>query len=137
MVHRGYIVAATGYPGLRTAGPHPYLVSVSEGRAVLDSVRAARNLAQDEAQKRFAVWGHSQGGQAVLYAAVIAKSYAPELELAGVAAAAPATRMASASCARRKRIICRVQTTSTSRPRTFRPDRCWKYLPRLYGQSKR
>jgi acetyl esterase/lipase len=47
--------------------------------------------AQDEAQKRFAVWGHSQGGQAVLYAAVIAKSYAPELELAGVAAAAPAT----------------------------------------------
>jgi acetyl esterase/lipase len=57
----------------------------------LDSVRAARNLAQDEAQKRFAVWGHSQGGQAVLYAAVIAKTYAPELELAGVAAAAPAT----------------------------------------------
>jgi hypothetical protein len=40
MVHRGYIVAATGYPGLRTAGPHPYLVSVGEGRAVLDSVRA-------------------------------------------------------------------------------------------------
>jgi hypothetical protein len=56
MVRRGYIVAATDYPGLGTAGPHPYLVGISEGRAVLDSVRAARNLAQDEAQKRFAVW---------------------------------------------------------------------------------
>jgi hypothetical protein len=38
----------------------------------LDSVREARNLAQGEGQKRFALWGHSQGGQAVLYAAVIA-----------------------------------------------------------------
>jgi acetyl esterase/lipase len=91
MVRRGYIVAATDYPGLGTQGPHPYLVGVSEGRAVLDSVRAARNLARGEGQKRFAVWGHSQGGQAVLYAAVIATSYAPELELVGVAAAAPAT----------------------------------------------
>jgi acetyl esterase/lipase len=91
MIRRGYIVTATDYPGLGTAGPHPYLVGISEGRSVLDSVRAARNLVQGEAQKRFAVWGHSQGGQAVLYAAIIAKGYAPELELAGVAAAAPAT----------------------------------------------
>jgi acetyl esterase/lipase len=74
MIRRGYIVTATDYPGLGTAGPHPYLVGISEGRAVLDSVRSARNLTQGEAQKRFAVWGHSQGGQAVLYAAVIAKS---------------------------------------------------------------
>jgi acetyl esterase/lipase len=91
MVRRGYIVAATDYPGLGTPGPHPYLVGVSEGRAVLDSVRAAHNLARGEAQKRFAVWGHSQGGQAVLYASVIASSYAPDIEISGVAAAAPAT----------------------------------------------
>jgi Secretory lipase len=45
MIRRGYIVTATDYPGLGTAGPHPYLVGISEGRAVLDSVRGALNLA--------------------------------------------------------------------------------------------
>src|ERR1700677_4869544 len=38
-VQAGYVVAATDYPGLGTAGPHPYLVGVSEARAVIDSVR--------------------------------------------------------------------------------------------------
>jgi acetyl esterase/lipase len=37
------------------------------------------------------VWGHSQGGQAALFTGLIARSYAPELTLLGVAAAAPAT----------------------------------------------
>ncbi|MEX2298872.1 MAG: lipase family protein, partial [Dongiaceae bacterium] len=64
MVKRGYVVTATDYPGLGTAGEHPYLVGVSEGRAVLDSVRAARQIAGPTASSRFAVWGHSQGGHA-------------------------------------------------------------------------
>jgi acetyl esterase/lipase len=93
MVAHGYIVAATDYPGLGTPGPHPYLVGVSEGRAVLDSIRAALNLPESGAAPRFAVWGHSQGGQAALYAGLLAKDYAPELELAGIAAAAPATEL--------------------------------------------
>ena len=93
MVGRGYIVAATDYPGLGTAGPHPYLVGASEGRAVLDSVRAARILAGEGAGMRLALWGHSQGGQAVLYAGILAKGYAPELEVVGIAAAAPATEL--------------------------------------------
>ena len=91
LVERGAIIAATDYPGLGTPGPHPYLVGVSEGRAVLDSVRVARSFPNAGATNRFAVWGHSQGGQAVLYAGALAKSYAPELDLAGVGAAAPAT----------------------------------------------
>jgi acetyl esterase/lipase len=91
MIRRGYIVAATDYPGLGTPGPHPYLVGESEGRAVLDSLRAARALAGPSASSRVALWGHSQGGQAALYAGLLAKAYAPELELAGVAVAAPAT----------------------------------------------
>jgi pimeloyl-ACP methyl ester carboxylesterase len=95
MVERGYIVAATDYPGLGTVGPHPYLVGVSEARAVLDSVRAARGLPQSGGGRRFAVWGHSQGGQAALFTGIIAKSYAPDLELVGVAAAAPATELAT------------------------------------------
>src|SRR5690349_21540446 len=44
LLARGYVVTATDYPGLGTVGPHPYLIGVSEGRAVLDSVRAARNF---------------------------------------------------------------------------------------------
>jgi alpha-beta hydrolase superfamily lysophospholipase len=91
MVRHGYIVAATDYPGLGTAGPHPYLVGVSEARAVIDAVRAARQLAGAQASDRYAVWGHSQGGQAALFSGIIARDYAPELHLKGVAAAAPAT----------------------------------------------
>jgi acetyl esterase/lipase len=91
MVQRGYIVTATDYPGLGTPETHPYLVGESEARAVLDSVRAARELTG--APARFAVWGHSQGGQAALFTGIMAKSYAPELDLVGVAAAAPATEL--------------------------------------------
>jgi pimeloyl-ACP methyl ester carboxylesterase len=92
---RGYVVVATDYPGLGTSGAHPYLVGISEGRAVLDSVRAARQVQNADAGTRFAVWGHSQGGQAALFAGELAQQYAPELTLAGVAAAAPATDLPS------------------------------------------
>jgi acetyl esterase/lipase len=92
LVRRGYAVVATDYPGLGTDGVHPYLVGVSEGRAVLDSVRAVRALTG--AGNRFAVWGHSQGGHAALWTADLAGGYAPELDLVGVAAAAPATELA-------------------------------------------
>jgi acetyl esterase/lipase len=90
-VRAGYVVAATDYPGLGTAGPHPYLVGISEARAVIDSVRVAGTLPGAGGSRKFVVWGHSQGGHAALFAGMIAKTYAPELDLAGVAAAAPAT----------------------------------------------
>jgi hypothetical protein len=93
LLARGYVVTATDYPGLGTTGPHPYLVGVSEGRAVLDSVRAARNFRNAAAGERYALWGHSQGGHAVLFAGEISERYAPELKLAGIAAAAPATEL--------------------------------------------
>ena len=85
------VVVATDYPGLGTSGPHPYLVGLSEGRAVLDSVRAAQQVEKVGANSRCAVWGHSQGGHAALFAGQLAKSYAPDLTLVGVAAIAPAT----------------------------------------------
>src|SRR5580693_3456330 len=93
LIEQGAVVAATDYPGLGTVGPHPYLVGDSEARAVIDSVRAARNLPGVDGGTDFAVWGHSQGGQASLYTGLIARSYAPELHLVGVAAAAPATSL--------------------------------------------
>lgn len=91
MVRHGYIVAATDYPGLGTAGPHPYLVGASEAHAVIDIVRAAHELPGADASASYAVWGHSQGGQAALFTGMLSKSYAPELNLVGVAAAAPAS----------------------------------------------
>lgn len=95
LIREGYAIAATDYPGLGTPGIHPYLVGDSEGRAVLDSVRAARNLIGSTVDDRFALWGHSQGGHAALYATMLARDYAPELSLVGVAVAAPATRLAT------------------------------------------
>ncbi len=94
LIGRGYVVAATDYPGLGGPGVHPYLVGESEARAVIDNVRAARAIPEAGAADAFAVWGHSQGGQAALFTGLIAKSYAPELKLVGVAAAAPATELA-------------------------------------------
>jgi|UniRef100_Q11IF4 alpha-beta hydrolase superfamily lysophospholipase len=94
LLRKGYVVAATDYPGLGTPSPHPYLVGESEGRAVLDAVRAAAKVESAGTSKRFAAWGHSQGGHAALFAGQIAADYAPELEIAGVAVAAPATNLA-------------------------------------------
>jgi acetyl esterase/lipase len=95
MLASGYVVTATDYPGLGTSEVHPYLVGQSEARAVLDSVRAARQIPGAGAGDRFAVWGHSQGGQAALFTGLEAARYAPELKLVGVAAAAPATDLAA------------------------------------------
>src|SRR6202012_1028455 len=43
----------------------------------------------------FVFWAPPQGGQAALFAGILAHDYAPELELVGVAAAAPATDLAT------------------------------------------
>jgi dienelactone hydrolase len=95
----GYVVAATDYEGLGTPGPHPYLVGESEGRSVLDIARAAHGLgagsAGTGAGKTVVVAGHSQGGQAALFAGQLAPTYAPELRVKGVAAFAPATEPAT------------------------------------------
>jgi pimeloyl-ACP methyl ester carboxylesterase len=90
LVDAGYVVAATDYEGLGTPGVHPYLVGESEGRSVLDAARAARTLGNTGASDRVLVAGHSQGGQSALFAGELATSYAPELDVLGVAAAAPA-----------------------------------------------
>ena len=88
MLAAGYVVTATDYAGLGTPGVHPYLVGESEGRSVLDTIRVARDLPTG-ASRRAAVVGHSQGGQAALFAGEIAADYAPELSLRGIAAGAP------------------------------------------------
>ena len=86
----GWVVVATDYQGLGTDGMHPYLVGASEAQGTIDIVRAARNLNETGASSNYFVFGHSQGGQAALFAGQMASTYAPELQLLGVAAAAPA-----------------------------------------------
>jgi dienelactone hydrolase len=89
LIRAGYVVAATDYAGLGAPGPDSYLVGETEGRNVLDAARAAREL-DIGASDRVALWGFSQGGHAVLFAAQEAEEYAPELDVQAVATAAPA-----------------------------------------------
>lgn len=92
-IDAGWVWAATDYPGLGTPGPHAYLIGNSEAHATLDSVRAARNLGTG-ATEQVGLWGHSQGGHAVLWSAILAAEYAPEMQIVGVATAAPAIELA-------------------------------------------
>ena len=95
LIAAGYVVAATDYPGMGAEGPNSYLIGESEGRSVLDAARAARALPEAGASADLLLWGHSQGGQAALFAAQDAAAYAPELSLGAVAVAAPATDLAA------------------------------------------
>jgi len=92
LLNAGYAVAAADYPGLGVAGPSSYLIGTTEGNSVLDAIRVAMNLPETGASPTSDVllWGHSQGGQAALFAGQDAASYAPELKVKGVAVAAPA-----------------------------------------------
>jgi pimeloyl-ACP methyl ester carboxylesterase len=73
---------------------HPVLVGRSEGSSVLDAVRATRMIPQANAGPRFALWGESQGGHAALWAGQMAATYAPDLQLVGIAAIVPPTDLA-------------------------------------------
>jgi alpha-beta hydrolase superfamily lysophospholipase len=92
----GYVVSAADYQGLGVAdGVHPYLLGSSEGRAVLDGARATRQVAGLHTADDVVIYGHSQGGHAALFAAEMAPSYAPDLHVIGVVAAAPATGLST------------------------------------------
>jgi pimeloyl-ACP methyl ester carboxylesterase len=90
-----YVVVATDYEGLGTPGVHPYVVGLSEGRSVLDSIRAAQRFPGigTANSSKSVVWGHSQGGGAALIAAELAPTYAPDANLAGAVAGAPASEL--------------------------------------------
>jgi acetyl esterase/lipase len=95
LFQQGWVVAATDYQGLGTPGTARTVIGLSAGRAVLDVARAARGLDAAGAGGRVVLAGHSEGGHAVLWAAELARAYAPELQLLGVAAAAPGTELAA------------------------------------------
>ncbi len=84
----GYAVDVTDYQGYTNGAIPTYTAGRSEGQAVLDIVRAARQLPGSgltESDPTYA-WGYSQGGQAVGWAGELQSSYAPNVKLSGVAA---------------------------------------------------
>jgi len=87
----GWALVATDYAGLGTAGPHAYLAGEPAAHDVLDAVRAAHQLDHVALSDRHVVWGHSQGGGAALWTGIVAPGYAPDVDLLGVAALAPAS----------------------------------------------
>jgi alpha-beta hydrolase superfamily lysophospholipase len=94
LLQQDLVVAATDYQGLGTPGPARALIGLSAGHAVLDVARAARGL-DAGASGRMVLAGHSEGGHAVLWAAELARSYAPELQVLGVATSAPGAELAT------------------------------------------
>ncbi|MEC3954726.1 lipase family protein [Nocardia sp. CDC153] len=86
----GYAVTQTDYQGLGTPGPHGYLIGTAEQRAVTDMARAAREV-DPEIGTRWVAMGHSQGGQAAIFTDAQAQQWAPELQLLGSVALAPAS----------------------------------------------
>lgn len=91
----GFVVVATDYAGMGVDTPSAYLIGEIAAHAVLDSVRATRALPGSPAGDRVVLWGHSQGGQAALFAEQLATDYAPDLDVLGVAVAAPAADLAT------------------------------------------
>ncbi|MCZ7529808.1 MAG: lipase family protein [Acidimicrobiia bacterium] len=87
------IDARTDYEGLGTPGEHTYLVGGALGRNMLDIARAARQLPGVDAANQVVLRGFSEGGHAALFAGEQARSYAPELDVVGVVAAAPAVEL--------------------------------------------
>ncbi|HEX3829986.1 MAG TPA: lipase family protein [Sporichthyaceae bacterium] len=87
-ISRGYAVMVTDYEGLGTPGPHTYAAGPSTGHAVLDGARAALHLSDLglNPKAKTAIWGYSEGGLASDWAAELASTYAPDVNLVGTAA---------------------------------------------------
>ena len=87
----GYVVTATDYQGQGTPGIHQYVVGATEAHSVLDSVKAAKQIAATGAGNDVVTLGWSQGGGAAIFAGQsAAASYARPLRVRGIAALAPA-----------------------------------------------
>jgi pimeloyl-ACP methyl ester carboxylesterase len=94
-IKEGYVVVATDYQGLGGGGRHQYAVAATQGRDVIDSVRAASVLAASGAGKKAIVYGWSQGGGATIAAASLTDyaaskdTVSDDIQLVGFVALAP------------------------------------------------
>jgi hypothetical protein len=118
LVAAGDAVVVPDFEGLGTRGTVPFLVGAPEARATLDAVRATAAFGPAVASMRFVAWGPGTGGQAALFTGQLAPRYAPELELAGVAAAAPAVDL--------RRLLARTRHTTYGRVLAAYTLRTWQ-----------
>lgn len=86
---KGFAVVMPDYEGLGAPGVHPYTDARTAGLNMIDAVRALRSTFKN-VSTRWAALGHSQGGAAAWAADERAREYAPELDLIGAVALAPA-----------------------------------------------
>lgn len=107
-IANGWAIVATDYIGASSAGASPYLIGRSEGQAVLDALRAAQQLPSLRLGSRAVIWGHSQGGHAALWAGSLARIYAPDIDVLGVAAIAPASDLPALVEANKHTVVGRI-----------------------------
>jgi pimeloyl-ACP methyl ester carboxylesterase len=94
LIQKGYVIVATDYQGLGGPGDHQYAQNVSNGRDVINALRAARNFKPAQAGEKAIVYGWSQGGGATIGAAgqgayAKAKGAVAPIDLLGFIAMAP------------------------------------------------
>ncbi|MQY04168.1 lipase family protein [Actinomadura macrotermitis] len=84
----GYAVTATDGVGYLDGQVHTYVIGANAGHALLDIVRAARLLPGGSLKPdgKVGISGYSEGGAASLWAAQLASSYAPDVNVVGAAA---------------------------------------------------
>jgi pimeloyl-ACP methyl ester carboxylesterase len=93
-LRRGYVIVATDYQGLGGPGQHQYAQPNSNGRDVIDAIRAVQDFQPARASTRAVVYGWSQGGGATLGAAglrsyVAAPNSVAPISILGFVAMAP------------------------------------------------
>ncbi|PSR57710.1 MULTISPECIES: lipase family protein [Nocardia] len=91
---RGFTVAVVDGEGLGVigCGPHTFLAGRAAGQVMLDLGRAARRIpALEAAEAPIVLWGYGDGGRAAVSAGILQPSYAPDLDLRGIAAGAVVT----------------------------------------------
>ena len=91
LLQRGIAVLRPDYPGIGSAGVHPYLLGGPLGGSLRAMVRA-RGALDDRLGDDWVAAGHSEGAVAALFAGVGSEPDA-ESRLRGVAAVTPVTRM--------------------------------------------
>ncbi len=84
----GYAVLVSDNPGYTNGDTPTYLAGKAQGHAVLDIFTAASQIpgVGIRSNAKAAIWGYSQGGQTAAWAGELQKSYAPNLNLVGIAA---------------------------------------------------
>lgn len=87
-LNMGYAVLISDNPGYTNGSIPTYMAGIAQGHAVLDIVTAALQIPNISLQStaQVGIWGYSQGGQSAAFAGEQQPTYAPGMNLVGVAA---------------------------------------------------